>query len=48
MGQAMHITGPACKQLTFAHAEADAILTTATTVKADNPQLNIRRGTKVI
>jgi diaminohydroxyphosphoribosylaminopyrimidine deaminase/5-amino-6-(5-phosphoribosylamino)uracil reductase len=48
-GKPVAITGPECLAFTHQHRlRSDAILTTATTIINDNPQLNCRQGGQVI
>ncbi len=48
-GSPVQLTGAECQRLTHQRRrQSDAILTTAATIKADNPQLNARIGSAVI
>lgn len=47
-GEPIILTGPELKNLTFLHRKhSDAILTTAATIIADDPQMNVRLGQSV-
>lgn len=48
-GKRCQITGPECEQLTHQlRLRADAILTTAKTILADNPQMNVRLDCEIM